>query len=209
MGRRSSHTADELREVILASATQIIIDVGLAGLSARVIARSIGYSPGTIYNVFSDLDHLVLTIEERLLDDLAATLAAVSPADDPVQHLCDLARAYLAFAQRSPRLWNLLFEHHMPNGWMISAIFRGKLEEPLRHVELACIALIGDANPERIKRTSRALWAAVHGVASLATAQKLSTVNPDEAWILVEDLVRTYAQGLKVHHAAARKRKKD
>ena len=197
MGRRSSHTADELRELILVSATEIIVEDGLAGLSARAIARRIAYSPGTLYNVFSDLDHLVLTIEERLLDSLALRLANVPTIEDPVQHLCDLAAAYLAFTQEKPRLWNLLFEHHMPNGWVTPAPFQAKLESLLCDVERACAPLISGGDPESIKRTGRVLWAAVHGITSLATAEKLSNVTPEDACVLVDDLVRTYARGLQ------------
>ena len=56
MGRRSSHTAEELRELILDASTALISEGGLASLSAREVARRIGYSPGTLYNVFENLD---------------------------------------------------------------------------------------------------------------------------------------------------------
>jgi len=53
MGRRSIHSAEELRELIIQAATDIVERDGLAGLSAREIAKRIGYSPGTLYNVCS------------------------------------------------------------------------------------------------------------------------------------------------------------
>ena len=87
MGRRSIHTAEELRELILKAATELIESDGLAGLSAREVARRIGYSPGTLYNVFDNLDDLVLTIEARLLDRLAARLAEVPSASSPQEQL--------------------------------------------------------------------------------------------------------------------------
>ena len=51
MGRRSQHTSEDLHTLILEGSEQIIAAHGLAGLSAREIARSVGYSPGTIYNI--------------------------------------------------------------------------------------------------------------------------------------------------------------
>ncbi len=77
MGRRSSHTPEELRELIIQAATDLIEHGGLTGLSAREIARKIGYSPGTLYNVFADIDDLILTIEYRLLERLSLRLADV------------------------------------------------------------------------------------------------------------------------------------
>ena len=60
MGRRSTHSPQQLRELILDAAQEIIDVHGLAGLSAREIARRIGYSPGTIYNMFDNLDDCLL-----------------------------------------------------------------------------------------------------------------------------------------------------
>ena len=58
-----------------------IIDAhGLAGLSAREIARRIGYSPGTIYNMFTNLDDVVLHVEARVLDALDKRLTEI-PSD--------------------------------------------------------------------------------------------------------------------------------
>jgi AcrR family transcriptional regulator len=197
MGRRSSHTPGELRELILNAATELIDQTGLASLSARAVARQIGYSPGTIYNVFVDLDDLVLTIEQRLLDQLALKLAEVPPCSDPVQHLCDLAAAYLAFTQSKPRLWNLLFQHHMPNDWQVPGPFQARLEALLVEVQKAIQPLTSTGDTARTMRSARVLWASVHGITSLATAEKLTNVTPDNAGLLVEDLVRTYAAGLK------------
>src|SRR5262245_47845907 len=83
MGRRSLHTADELRELIIGASTELIEEAGFAGLSAREIARRINYSPGTLYNSFENLDELVLIIEGRLLDRLLDRLSAVPEGHDP------------------------------------------------------------------------------------------------------------------------------
>lgn len=205
MGRRSSHTPEELRELILQAATELIEQGGLSGLSAREIARRIGYSPGTLYNVFADLDDLILTIESRLLDRLALRLANVPANADPVQHLCNLAAAYLAFTQDKPRLWNLLFEHHMPNDWAMPAAYRARMEALLLVVEQALRPILPDAEEARTRRAARVLWASVHGITSLAAADKLSNVTPQYAARLVEDLMRTYLAGLQAELCPANK----
>jgi AcrR family transcriptional regulator len=195
MGRRSIHTAEELRELILKAATELIESDGLAGLSAREIARRIGYSPGTLYNVFDNLDDLVLTIEARLLDRLAARLAEVPPGSSPQEHLQQLAEAYLRFTSENPRLWNLLFEHHMPAGKDIPAWYRMKLDGLMTQIEEALTPVL-DSDPAGRHRAARVLWAGVHGITSLSTADKLSNITSDAAGPLVRDLVSTYLAGL-------------
>lgn len=197
MGRRSIHTAEELRELILLAATELIERDGLAGLSAREIARRIGYSPGTLYNVFENLDDLVLTIEARLLDRLAARLGELPPSSDARGHVLQLARAYLAFTHENPKLWNLLFEHHMPAGKPVPAWYQTKLDSLMSRIEDALAPLVDPADPAALKRAARVLWSGVHGITSLSTADKLSNITSESAGPLVEDLVATYLAGLQ------------
>ncbi len=196
MGRRATHTAEELRELILQTSTELIAESGLAGLSAREVARRINYSPGTLYNVFENLDDLVLTIEARLLDRLAAKLDGV-PADlSPGERVLELARAYRTFTTEQPRLWNLLFEHHLPASSPIPGWYQEKLDALMRRVEVALKPLMPDASTEDVRRAASVLWAGVHGITSLATADKLSSVTSEAAGPLVDHLVTTYLKGI-------------
>lgn len=197
MGRRSIHTAEELRELILQAATELIEQDGFAGLSAREIARRIGYSPGTLYNVFENLDDLVLTIEARLLDRLAIRLGESTAVGDPAQRVLQLARSYLAFTHENPKLWNLLFEHHMPAGKAVPAWYQTKLDGLMTRIEETLEPVMGNSDPAAVKRAARVLWAGVHGITSLSTADKLSNVTSESAGPLVEDLVVTYLAGLR------------
>ena len=83
MGRRSTHTPQQLRELILDAAQEIIQVQGLAGLSAREIARRIEYSPGTIYNMFENLDDVVLHVEARVLEALDKRLSTLLQDGNP------------------------------------------------------------------------------------------------------------------------------
>ena len=196
MGRLSVHTPEELRENILSAATELITTSGLAGLSAREVARRIGYSAGTIYNVFENLDDLVLTIEARMLDELDAALMRLPQKPDPREHLLQLAQTYLAFTHENPRRWNLLFEHHLPAGVNVPQSYRDKLDGLLARIEAAIEPLTGSTDKAEIQRNARVLWAGVHGITSLSTADKLSNVTADSAWPLVKDLVETYLDGV-------------
>lgn len=201
MGRRSLHSADELRELILTASTELIEDSGLAGLSAREIARRINYSPGTLYNSFVSLDELVLTIEGRLLDRLAQALAAVPDRGAPAERVGQLAEGYLAFATENPKLWNLLFEHHMPVAQPVPDWYQQKLEAPIARIEDALRPLENSLAEDELRRAARVLWAGVHGIASLAAADKLANISADDAPALMRDLVRTYLAGLTARGA--------
>src|SRR5262245_18758066 len=166
MGRRSTHTPQQLRELILDAAQEIIEAQGLAGLSAREIARRIGYSPGTIYNMFANLDDVVLNVEARVLDALDKRLSDIQEEEGATDagRLIRIAHAYLAFTQEKPRLWNLLFEHHMPAGTDLPAWYQQKLEGLMGQVERALAPHFPPGREADCQRASRVLWAGVHGI---------------------------------------------
>jgi AcrR family transcriptional regulator len=197
MGRRSIHTPEELRELIIQAATEIVEQHGLEGLSAREIAKRIGYSPGTLYNVFENLDDLLLTIEARLLDRLAERLAKTDPSGTPQQRLRRLAGAYFAFTQERPKLWNLLIEHRIPAGREVPVWYQTKLESLLAPLEEALAPLLEERDAGAQKRAARTLWASLHGMTSLTTANKLSPLTAHAGRSLVDDLVATYLAGLE------------
>ena len=102
MGRRSIHTPDELRELIIEATTSIVEQDGLEGLSAREIAKRVGYSPGTLYNVFENLDDLLLIIEARLLDELAGRLADTDASGPPAETVAPPRRHLFRFHAGAP-----------------------------------------------------------------------------------------------------------
>lgn len=203
MGRRSSHTADELRELIILETTKIVEQQGLEGLSAREIAKRVGYSPGTLYNVFENLDDLLLTIEARLLDTLAERLAKTDPAGAPDERLRRLIGAYYSFTQERPKLWNLLTEHRMPAGREVPDWYQEKLENLLQPIEAALAPYLASAEPGAQRQAARTLWASVHGMTSLSTANKLSHVTARAGRSMVDEFMSTYLAGLKQQRPAA------
>ena len=197
MGRRSIHTPDELRELIIEATTEIVERNGLEGLSAREIAKRVGYSPGTLYNVFENLDDLLLIIEARLLDELGERLARTDASGPPTERLRRLVGTYFAFTQERPKLWNLLNEHRMPAGREVPEWYQAKLENLLVPLEDALAPFMAGEDPGCQKRHARTLWASVHGMTSLSTAEKLSHVTAHSGRSLVDDLVSTYLAGLQ------------
>ncbi len=197
MGRRSLHTADELRELIIGASTELIQDAGLGGLSAREIARRINYSPGTLYNSFENLDDLILTIEGRLLDGLIETLSALPQEGTPREQVHRVANAYLSFAAHNPKLWSLISEHRVPASQGVPASYRQKLETLVGAVEDVLRPLAREREDEDIRRAALALWAGMHAIASLSAADKLSIIAAGDAGALMDDFVGTYLDGFE------------
>jgi AcrR family transcriptional regulator len=112
MARRSDHSREEIREMALVAAEQIVVDKGFEGLSARKVASVIGYTVGTLYLVFDNIDDLILQINARTLDRLYDRMAQTrTSASDPRDYLLRLGQVYIRFADEDPHRWAMIFEH--------------------------------------------------------------------------------------------------
>ena len=199
MGRRSAHTPEQLRELIITSARDIISTNGLAGVSAREIARKIGYSPGTLYNLFESLDDLLLHVEARLLDALDQKLADVAPESSPDEHLKQVVGAYTDFCRQHPNLCNMITQHALPRGTPAPSWYLDKLERILGRIEFALGPLItkDEGKATAVKLSSRVIWASLQGILTVSTTEKLSSLGYGSVGTMTDDFVTFYLAGLR------------
>ncbi len=196
MGRRSDHSRDEIREMALAAAEQVVAEQGLAGLSARKVAGAIGYTVGTLYLVFDNLDELILHVNVRTLDELHAVMVkALRRCRGPESCVLALGRAYVRYADTHRHRWSLLFEHRLPEGQEVPEWFRAKVAAMFELVEGALAPMSDHRSGREIGLAARALWSGVHGVAILALTDKLGTASVESVQALTDSLIRNYLAG--------------
>ncbi len=187
MARRSDHSRQELTELALDKSLEIIDEKGLSGFSARAVAERMGYTVGTLYNVFGSYDGLIFRVNARILDAWHAALAAGlhKTKKDKMRYL---AYAYLDFAGRHYNRWTTLFEFHAkssPPDW-----YRDRIDRHFRLIEETLLARTQD--PHQNRRRAKVLWASIHGICILALGGKLDVVGSDSAKTLIDDLLENY-----------------
>ncbi len=196
MGRRSTHSPEELRQLILDASRTIIESNGLVGLSAREIARHIGYSAGTLYNAFENIDDILMTLQCDLVSDVVTCLKAVPPDGDPKRQINALSRAYVKFALDNRRLWNLLFTHAAPPDCALLEVLRGHINALAEIIAGGLRPLLPKASSDDVDMAARALWAGVHGVTAIAVTDKGPKITPATAQAFAEALTCTFSRGL-------------
>ena len=194
MGRRSDHTREELYELALDAAERIIEAEGLKSLAVRRVAGEIGYSHGTLYNVFADLDDLIINLNGRTLDALYEALKDIPVEGEPAAALMRLSEGYIAFIRRHRNLWSLLFEHHLPDGRELPEWHGEKILHLLKLVETALAPLFPTGKEKARVHSARVLWSSLDGICSLEGSRKLAQHESVEA--LARSLVLNYVEGL-------------
>jgi len=162
MGRRSDHTRAELEALIIAAGHALLAETGYAGFSAREVAKRVGYSVGTLYNVFESHDDLMLAINTRTFVEWAAWIAGRldQAGEDRIAVLVD---SYFDFAAANRNLWMAIYDHRLPEG----APFPDRYAQDRRTLTVIVEREIARVlPPERVDRApalTRSLLATVHG----------------------------------------------
>ncbi len=194
MARRSDHSRDELKALILDCAREIAEEEGLRGLTARRIATEIGYAPGTIYNLFSNLDDLILHLRGETLDTLYDYLSSKAIDGEPEAILINIANNYITYVSEHANLWGIMFEHKLPDNFKSPDWYHNKSLRLLKLAENAIAAFFSPEQDEDRLHHAQILWASLHGICSVQIAGKL--VKKETAELMVESLITKYVAGL-------------
>jgi len=198
MARRSDHSRDELYDIALNAAKTIIEKDGLDALTARNVADAIGYSPGTLYNLFDNLNGLILRLNSRTLDSLYAALNAIPRQNNPEKDIRALLDGYLGFLETSPHLWRALFEHTLPAGESLPEWYTLKIDRLMALIASTLSPIFKNPDGTEADRAARILWASLHGICSLSDTGKLDVVTTQTVGEMAESLVTHFVAGLKI-----------
>lgn len=201
MARRSDHSREQLKDLILDKAWEIVGHEGIESLTARRLATEIGYVPGTIYNIFRSMDELRLAIAGRTLDTLYGVLNSPEcndPDKSPIENMKAMAMLYMKFAAEKRPYWLMLFSPTLPETRAEEEWYQAKINhlfEPLGHL---LEPLFPDTERKKAHMAARVLWASVHGLCFLQETGKMGVVG-DRAGLhsMVSLLIDTFVAGLQ------------
>ena len=196
MARRSDHSREELREMALSAAERIVVEHGYEGLSARKVASAIGYTVGTLYLVFKNIDDLILQINARTLDRLhARMMESQATARDDRHYLVQLGQVYIRFANEDPHRWAMIFEHRLSEGRQVPEWYQEKITRMFAMVEEGLEPLTSQRPRQEIIQAARVIWGGVHGICILALTDNLGVDGVDSVQELARSLISNYLEG--------------
>ena len=175
-----------LRQVLLEAAERTMAAEGLKALKARSLAAEASCAIGQIYNVWPDLDHLIIAVNARTLDQLDERLAAceapagLSPREKASAELLAQADAYLDFARRNGARWRAVFEHRLAESRELPEWYRDQQARLFSHVDRPLRSLVPTLSPAERAALGRSIFSAVHGVVWLGLEELLGAQSPED-----------------------------
>ena len=193
MARRSDHTQVELKDLIINGSIKLITEIGPSAFGTRAIAKEIGYSFGTIYHIYGNLESLRYHVKGRILDNWHEELSSgMAGQQDKAKYLVS---TYIGLSEQQRFLWAFVFA--MPSGSKESAPewYIKKVENLFSLVIDAFEPITKDRKEAEI--AARAMWPSIHGICVLAMSHKLEMVSTEPSKKLAFDLLDIYMAGLK------------
>lgn len=137
-------------------------EVGFAHFSAREVAKRIGYSIGTIYNVFGSYDALILAINGRTLalwrDHLVRRLGEVRH-----DRLRVAIAAYFEFATTHRHAWAAIYDFRLPEDSPPPDSYQAEVRAIFDIVVAEVRAALAPTRRGEAEALTRSLLASVHG----------------------------------------------
>jgi AcrR family transcriptional regulator len=174
MGRRSDHSRDEIREMAIAAAAKHVEMEGFQSLTARKVASSIGYTVGTLYHVFRNFDDLIIHLNARTIDEMAALIQQNTRRKrNPENRIRAMAEFYVKYATDHPDRWRLVFEHRAPRGIPTPLQMKERRDVLFEMVADNLREISPGRMLQEVDHTATALWSGIHGICILALTGKL------------------------------------
>jgi len=175
---------DQRRSLIVEVAMEMLRDHGPEAVTMRRVSSAIGVGAMTLYTYVdsqSDLHRAMVAQGFAIIHQTcAAACCAVQEENQDVHDWSGGARAYIRFAIDHPNLYRLMFATPVDeDDAQFDPIMRGGLQ-PLMDVvrdRLQAQGLAGNHLDTESKRAAGRYWIALHGLASLAIADRIQVLH--------------------------------
>jgi len=203
LARRGYHHGN-LKDALVEAARTLIAERGASGFTLAEAAKLAGVTPAAPYRHFNDRNALLCELARRGFDAFGARLGEAWSAGrpDPVAALWRMGEAYLDFARQEPGVYAAMFgDARLLCEAPLIASSAAALDA-LRNAASSVLAYRGVAEPDG-RRLGAQIWAASHGVASLANSGHFvdasqggdpKAILSDSVAALIEKAVRDQAR---------------
>lgn len=192
---------EKLRADLIDIAERIIAAEGPSEIKARRLATEAGCATGAIYNVFEDLDQVIMEVNGRTFKGLGESVAASLVGNEgktPTERLILMSYAYLDFAAEHPLAWRALFDVRLSTDMDIPTWYLSELERLFSYIARPVQEIFKDLGPKETHLMVRALFSSVHGIVLLGLENRISGVPRAELEKMIALLLRQLTVSEKI-----------
>lgn len=149
--------------MILEAGGLLMAESGYARFSAREVGKRVGYSVGTVVNLFGGVDGLVVAINSETFRLWTAFLDSRLSDTTGADRITVLVTAYFDFAATNLNRWAAIYEHRLPSDMPMPEQLANARSALTSTVAREVLAVLPQINPQAANSLTRSLIATVHG----------------------------------------------
>ena len=188
---------DNIQENLIQTGRQIIEEKGVEFLTARKLSEASGYSVGTIYNQFTNMDNFILIQNYLTLDALYNRLKEVKN-DFAYDRLNGYVSVFVKFVMENSNFWFMVYKFHLNQSERsFSVTYLRRISKMVMLIKEAFKDLYPALNNVKRHACVQVLWITLFALSSLLTTNSLKTYSKIDQTKICSFLLNTYLTGIK------------
>ena len=182
---RKERERAQRERLIVATARELAEEQGWDAVTTRRLAERIEYSQPVLYSHFRGKREIIGAVARQGAAEMAvAVRTATAAAEGTRERVAALARAYLAFAERHPAVYDALF--HLDGGL---AFAQEDTPDELKDAFAALLETLAEVAGDGVHPGlfTETFWASLHGLATLTRARRLPPEDTERRIELLVD----------------------
>lgn len=188
---------NSIQEVLIDKGRKLIQEKGYDALTARKLSESSGYSVGTIYNQFGNMDNYILLQNYITLDELYNFLQKARPAKTAYVRINNFLDAFVTFVMNNPQIWFLLFTFHLKrNPHELSKIYLRKIAMILKVPNAAFAEMFPSLSKKEKNVLLQALWMSVFSLSSFLSCENTYNFSKKSKQAICKTMLNAFLCGI-------------
>ena len=156
----------------LESARTIVAENGVAALSGRKVTKRMGYTIGTLYQIFGGMDDLVEKMNARTLAALYDNCVGSAEIEPVSERLKGFAFSFIEFAKQHPNEWNAVMSYRYGEDHKFSEDYNREIYRLFNLMIDATQHLYEEDEQAEHSADMAVLWASMTGIFSVEASER-------------------------------------
>lgn len=188
---------ENIRPSLLKTGRMLVEEKGPEALTARKLSEASGYSVGTIYNQFANMDRFAEALNLETLEDLYGRMKRIRPEKNAYKNLNSWLDCFVSFVLENVNRWFLLYNFHLRTA-MLSSEYKEMIIKISRLWEPSFNAVYAWLNPRKRRLARQVLWLSLFALSSFLATNTIDNLRMVNKKSVCKLLMNTYLAGVAV-----------
>ncbi|MBO4294373.1 MAG: TetR/AcrR family transcriptional regulator [Alphaproteobacteria bacterium] len=188
---------DNIQENLIQTGRDIVKQKGVEFLTARKLSEASGYSVGTIYNQFGNMDNFILIQNYLTLDALYKKFIEIK-TNNAYERLNLYVEVFADFVTEHRNFWFMVYKFHLNQSERsFSVTYLKRISKMIMLIDNAFKELYPKLKNTKRQVSVQVLWISLFALSSLLTTDSLQTYSKLNKTKICFFLLNTYLTGIK------------